>query len=119
METIYQHLNAVTKVDKYPLPRVDECLDILSGQKYFSTLDLATINWQVKMAEETQEKTAFTTHNGFYEFTVMPCGLCNASTAFQRLMSKVLKGLINQKCMVYLDDILIMGKTFTEYLNNL
>ena len=115
----YRLLNAGTKVDKYPLPRVDECLDVLSGQKYFSTLDLATSNWQIKMAEESQEKTAFTTHNGFYEFTVMMFGLCNAPTAFQRLTSKVLKGLINQKCMVYLDDALIMGKTFTEHLNNL
>ena len=61
----YRQLNAVTKVDKYPLPRVDECLDVLSGQKYFSTLNLATGYWQVKMAEELQEKTAFTTHNDF------------------------------------------------------
>ena len=112
----YRRLNAITKVDEYPLPRVDECLDVLSGQKYFSTLDLATGYWQVKMGEESQEKTAFTTHNGLYEFTVMPFGLCNAPATFQRLMSKVLKGLINQQCMVYLDDILVMGKTFTEHL---
>ena len=115
----YRRLNAITKVDEYPLPRVDECLDVLSGQKYFSTLDLATGYWQVKMSEESQEKTAFTTHNGLYEFTVMPFSLCNAPATFQRLMSEVLKGLINQKCMVYLDDILVMGKTFTEHLNNL
>ena len=68
----YRGLNAVTKVDEYSLPRVDECLDVLSGQKYFSTLDLATGCWQVKMGEESQEKTAFTTHSGLYEFTVMP-----------------------------------------------
>ena len=98
---------------------MDKCLDVLSGQKYFSTLGLATSNWQVKMAEESQKKAAFTIHNGLYESTVMPFGLCNAPAAFQRLMSKVLKGLINQKCMVYLDDTLIMEKTFTEHLNNL
>ena len=54
----YQDLNAITKVDEYPLPRVDECLDLLSGHKYFSTLDLATGYWQVKMAEESQEKNS-------------------------------------------------------------
>ena len=102
----YRRLNAITKVDEYPLPRVDECLDLLSGHKYFSTLDLATGYWQVRMAEESQGKTAFTMHNGLFEFTVMPFGLCNAPATFQRLMSKVLKGLVNEKCMVYLDDIL-------------
>ena len=115
----YRRLNAVTKVDEYSLPRVDEYLDVLSRQKYFSTLDLATGYWQVKIGEESQEKTVFTTHNGPYEFTVMPFGLCNPPATFQRLMSKVLKGLINQKCMVYLDDILVMGRTFTEHLENL
>ena len=98
---------------------MDECLDVLSGQKYFSTLDLATSNWQVKITEESQEKMTFITNNRFYELTVMPFGLCNATAAFQRLMSKVLKGLMNQKCMVYVDDALIMAKTFMEHLNNL
>ena len=98
---------------------MDECLDVLSGQKYFSTLDLATGYWQVKMGEESQEKMAFTTHNGLYEFTVMPFSLCNAPATFQRLMLNVLKELIYQKCMVYLDDILVKRKTFMEYLNNL
>ena len=64
------------------MPRVDECLDVLSGQKYFNTLDLATSYWQVKMGEESQEKKAFTTNNGLYEFTVMTFGLCNALSTF-------------------------------------
>jgi len=66
------------------------------------------------MSEECQEKTAFVTHNNLYEFAVMSFGLCNALATFQRLMSKVLKGLVNEKCMVYLGDILVMGRAFTE-----
>lgn len=81
-----QHLNGIAKVNEYPLPRVDECLDLLSEQKYFSTLDLDTGCWQVKMTEELQEKMAFITCNGLFEFIVMLFGLCNnMSATFQRL----------------------------------
>ena len=79
---------------------------------YFSTIDLASGYWQVAMSEEFQEKTAFVMHNGLYEFAMMPFGLCSAPATFQRLMRKVLKGLVNEKCMVYLDDLLVMGKMF-------
>lgn len=115
----YQHLNGIIKVDEYPLPQVDECLDLLSGQKYFSTLHLATGYWQVKMTKESQEKTAFTTHNGLYEFTIMPFGLCNVPATLQRLMMKVLKGLMNENCVVYLDDISVLGRTFKQHSNSL
>ena len=92
---------------------------MLSGIRYFSTLDLASGYWQVAMSPESQEKTAFITHEGLYEFCVMPFGLCNAPATFQRLMGRVLSGLIPKKCMVYLDDILVIGRTFQEYLSNL
>ena len=71
------------------------------------------------MAPESQEKTAFITHEGLYEFCVMPFGLCNAPATFQWLMGRVLSGLIPKKCMVYLDDILVVGRTFQEHLHNL
>ena len=87
--------------------------------KYFSALDLASGYWQVAMSPDSQEKTAFITHGGLYEFCVMPFGLCNAPATFQRLMGRVLSGLIPKKCMVYLDDILVIGRSFQEHVSNL
>ena len=78
----YRKLNAITKLDVYPLPVIDDSLDLLADTKFFSTLDLAPGYWQVGMAADSQEKTTFTTHVGWYEFTVMPFGLCNAPATF-------------------------------------
>ena len=115
----YRKLNAITKLDVFPLPRIDDSLDLLSGAKYFSSLDLASGYWQVGMAPTAQEKTAFTTHTGLYEFQVMPFGLCNAPATFQRLMENVLTGMARDKCLVYLDDILVIGQSPDEHLSNL
>ena len=115
----YRKLNAITKKDVFPLPRIDDALDLLGNSVYFSTLDLASGYWQVKMDTDSREKTAFTTHKGLYEFSVMPFGLCNAPATFQRLMERVLKGLVGESCMVYLDDILVIGKTFEQHMDNL
>ena len=101
------------------LPWIDDSLDLLAGSRYFTSLDLAAGYWQVGMEPTSQEKTAFTTHEGLYEFTVMPFGLCNAPATFQRLMEGVLVGLARKKCLIYLDDVLVVGSTFSEHLDNL
>ena len=115
----YRRLNAVTKPDVFPLPRIDDCLDVLEGVRYFSTLDLDSGFWQVKMQEESAEKTAFATHCVTFEFKVMPFGLINAPSTFQRLMERVLEGLTPAKCQVYIDDVLVIGSTFDQHLANL
>ena len=89
----YRRLNQITKKDSYPLPRIDDTLDALSGVKYFSTLDLLSGYWQLEMDPSSREKTAFSTHCGLYEFLVMPFGLTNAPSSFQRVMECVLQGL--------------------------
>ena len=71
------------------------------------------------MADDVVEKTAFTTHTGLFEFVVMPFGLCNAPTTFQRLMETVLSVLAREICMVYINNIIVMGATFEEHLENL
>ena len=115
----YRKLNAVTRKDAYPLPRIDDALDALSGSKWFSTLDLISGYWQVEMDKTDQEKTAFCNSEGLFEFKVMPFGLCNAPATFQRLMDLVLAGLQWSTCLVYLDDIIIIGRTFEDHLQQI
>ena len=91
----------------------------LSKSKYLSTLDLDSGFWQVPIEPSSQEKTAFITHSGLYQFRVMPFGLVNAPSMFQRLMETVLAGLIGETCIVYIDDIIVPGATFQEHLSNL
>ena len=115
----YRKVNAVTRKDAYPLPRVDGTLDTLACCKWFTTLDLLSGYWQVAVDPKDREKTAFTTYDGLFEFKKMPFGLCNAPATFQRLMDLVLAGLQWNNCLIYLDDVLIIGKTFEEHLSNL
>ena len=95
---------------------MDEILDSLKDAKWFTTLDLASGYWQIKVKEEHHEKTAFITKFGTYEFKVMPFELCNVPATFQRTMDKVLKDIKDQFIMVYLDDVIIYSKTFEEHL---
>jgi len=115
----YRKLNTVTKKDAYPLPRIDDVFDSLTHACWFSSLDLASGYWQVRVREEDREKTAFITKLGTFEFNVMPFGLTNAPAAFQRLMDRVLKEAIGRFVLVYIDDINIYSRTFEEHLRHL
>ncbi|XP_043208845.1 uncharacterized protein LOC122374269 [Amphibalanus amphitrite] len=115
----YRRLNDVTHGDAHPIPRVDDCLDSLSGAVWFHTLDLRSGYWQQGLEEGDKEKTAFSTHLGLFEFNRMPFGLKGAPASFQRLMMAVLAGLTWRECLVYLDDIVVFGKSFGESLQRL
>eukprot|EP00731_Ephydatia_muelleri_P032795 Em0024g339a len=115
----YRKVNYVTRKDAYPLPRVDDILDTLGGSKWFSTLDLKSGYWQVEVDSSSREKAAFTTSEGLYEFKVMPFGLCNAPATFQRLMNRVLCDVNWVECLVYIDDTVVIGRTFEQHLSNL
>ena len=109
-------LNSITVKDSYPLPRIDDLLDVLGGAEYFSSMDIASGYWNVPMHEDSIEKTAFSCKFGLYEWVVMPFGLTNAPAAFQKLMDQVLMNLKWKICLVYLDDCVIFSKNFDVHL---
>ncbi|XP_068233366.1 uncharacterized protein [Palaemon carinicauda] len=113
----FRKLNAVTKPESYPLPRIEDCLESLGESPYLSKIDLEKGYWQVPLAEESRPLTAFITRDGLYQCRVMPFGLRNAPSCFQRLMNKVLAGISN--CVVYLDDIVLFSKAWEEHLQTL
>ncbi|EZG42671.1 putative reverse transcriptase family protein, partial [Gregarina niphandrodes] len=115
----YRSLNDMTKKDVYPLPRIDDILSALEGAKYFSSMDAASGYWQVPMASNSIEKTAFICTEGLFEFLMMPFGLCNAPATYQRMMQNILKELLWRTCFVYLDDILVFDRTWEEHQDNL
>ena len=115
----YRKLNDVTRKDAYPLPWIDATVDRLHGSQWFSTFDLLSGYWQVEVDEADRQKTAFCTPEGLFQFKVMPFGLCNAPATFQRLMDLVLAGLQWSDCLVYIDDVIVLGRTFDEHLRNL
>ena len=119
----YRALNAVTKTDQFPLPRIDDLLDQLGKTNFFSTLDLSAGYWQVKMHPDSKEKTAFATYQGLYEFNVMPFGLKNAPAVFQRLMQRVLMDLNPlygpSFVSTYIDDTVVYSSAFEAHLAHL
>lgn len=114
----WRKLNAVTKKDSMPIPRVDDTLDRLSGSAWFTTADFTCGYYQVDMAEDSIEKTAFITPDGLYEWTQLGMGLCNAPATFMRLMYQVLGPLMWTNAMAYLDDVVIFSKTFEDHVQH-
>lgn len=116
----YRLLNKQTKRDAYPLPRIDDCLTSLTGNEYFTAMDLTSAFWQVPMATmDDREKTAFRTHRGHYQFTKMPMGLVNSPAYMQRYIESALSGLLFSCALVYVDDILIFSPNFEQHLEDI
>ena len=115
----YRQLNTKTRRDAFPLPRIEESLDALSGAKWFSTMDLASGYNQVPMSEKDKQKTAFCTPFGLFEFNRMPFGLCNAPSTFQRLMERIFGAQHFQTLLLYLDDVVVFSSSIDEHLQRL
>ena len=115
----YRKLNDRTRKDAYPLPKISLCLDSLGGSRFFTTLDLQSGYWQISMAEDDIPKTAFITKYGLFEYTKMPFGLCSAGSTFQRCVELIMRGLQWQTILIYLDDIIVIGRSMEENLMRL
>ena len=115
----FRKLNAMTKKDSFPLPLISSCYDSLQGNQFMSSLDLASGYWQLEIAPEDREKTAFITKHGLYEYVRMSMGLCNAPSTFQRAMNLILRGMTWKSVLAFLDDVMVLGKSFDEHLENL
>ena len=114
----FRKLNMKTIPDKQPIPRVQDLLDGLGGQKWFSTLDMSQAYHQGQIDENSRKYTAFSTPWSLYEWCRIPYGLTNAPPVFQRYINDCLYHLRDKICLAYLDDILIYGKTFEEHVKN-
>lgn len=115
----YRALNRKTVKDKFPMPLIDDQIDSLSGQVYFTTLDLTSGYHQIPVADDSKRLTAFVTPDGHYEYNRMPFGLTNAPAVFQRLILKVLKLRRIPGVLAYMDDIIIPSKTIPEGMSKL
>jgi hypothetical protein len=115
----YRKLNALTVKDSFPLPRIDDAYQFLEGANIFSSIDLKSGFWQVKLTERSIPKTAFAPRNGSYEFLVMPFGLCNAPATFQHMMNNILHECLGKYALVYMDDVIVYSKSKEEHKHHI
>ena len=110
-------VNRVMKVDSHPIPRMEDLFNAMSGGLSFSKLDLSHAYLQLQVDESSRDYLVINTHKGLFEYTRMPFGVASAPSVFQRTMDNLLQGL--EHVAVYLDDILVTGRTQEDHLRTL
>jgi len=107
-------LNKASKKDHFPLPFIDQVLDILAGKMFFSFLDGFTEYNQIQINLEDQDKTTFTCPQGTFAYRVLPFGLCNTLATFQRAVLSIFSVLVHDAVEIYMDDFTPYGSNFQE-----
>lgn len=115
----YKELNDRVESDQYPIPRTNDLLRALEGSQFFTSLDLNSGFFQIRVREEDQYKLAFTSVLGLMTFTRLPQGFKNSSAIFQRELNKAFSALLYKSLVIYIDDLASYGRNFEEALNNL
>ena len=116
--TDYRALNAAIIKDRFLIPTVDDMLDELYGAAYFTKLDLQVRFHHVQVHAPDIPKTAFRTHNGHFEYLVMPFGLCNAPSTFQAIMNSIFHFHLRKFILVFFDDILVYSPTWELHIEH-
>ncbi len=115
--TDYRKLNSVTKADAYPIPRIDDLIDQIGNSKYVSKFDLTKGYWQVHLSQRAREISAFITPDGLFQYKRMAFGMKNSAATFQRLMNRVIKGLVCS--IVYIDDIVLYSDAWDCHIQQI
>ena len=115
----YRELNKKIIPVSYPVPNLDTCLQVLGGNKIFSSLDLQSGYHQIPVRLQDRHKLGFSTGRGLFQFNRTPFGLMSSAAAMQRAIERALAGLNNTICLVYVDDIIVTGKDYDDHIENL
>ena len=115
----FKKQNAVTRADSYPLPRIEDCIEV-GKAKYVTTFDLLKGNWQICTSNKAYKETfSLVTPKGLYQYRVMPFGMQNAPAMFQRMINQRVEGVEGCKAYMYTDDVIAQGDSWQEHISQL